>query len=141
MSSGSNVPCFIDSNIWLYAFILSQDINKSTVSKGIIQNHEIIISSQVINEVCVNLIKKAHFHEAGIRDLIESFYNRYRVVVVDKDVLLKSSEVRERLRLSYWDSIIVSSALIGGADVLYTEDLSHGLLVENRLEVINPFAL
>ena len=57
--------CFIDSNIWLYAFIETQDTDKSGVAKSVIQNRNIAItvSTQIINEVCVNLIRKAHFSE------------------------------------------------------------------------------
>jgi predicted nucleic acid-binding protein len=36
--------CFIDTNVWLYAFIQTQDRGKAAVAKTIIQNSEIIIS-------------------------------------------------------------------------------------------------
>jgi predicted nucleic acid-binding protein len=118
MSSGSQAQlCFIDTNIWLYAFIPSQDRNKS--AKAIIQQSDIVISSQVIN----------------------SFYNRYNVGLIDKDTLLKSSELREKMQLSFWDSLIVSSALLGEAEILYTEDMSDGMVIEGSLTIINPVAL
>ena len=43
-----------------------------------------IVSPQVINEVCVNLIKKAQFSEPQVQQLIESFYAKYVVVEVSK---------------------------------------------------------
>lgn len=141
MSSGSQTPlCFIDTNIWLYAFIPSQDPHKSVKARAVIQQSDIIINPQVINEICVNLIKKAQFDELSIQQLINSFYHRYNVGVIDKSTLLKASELREKLQLSFWDSLIVSSALLGGAELLHTEDMHDGLLVENRLKVSNPFA-
>ena len=140
MSSGSQShSCFIDTNVWLYAFIPSQDPNKSAKAKAIIRQSDIIISSQVINEICVNLIKKARFDEPSIQRLINSFYRRYTAVIIDKATLLKSSELREKLQLSYWDSLVVSSALLGGAQTLYTEDMADGLRVETRLRITNPF--
>ena len=89
--------CFIDSNIWLYAFIETQDTDKSGVAKSVIQNRNIAItvSTQIINEVCVNLIRKAHFSEKKIRELVESFYNKYNVLEISKENLLKASEIRE----------------------------------------------
>jgi predicted nucleic acid-binding protein len=49
MSSGSQTPlCFIDTNIWLYAFIPSQDPHKSIKARAVIQHSDIIISPQVI---------------------------------------------------------------------------------------------
>lgn len=52
---------FIDTNIWLYTFIVGQDLDKSARAKAIIQARDPVISVQVINEVCVNLIKKVQF--------------------------------------------------------------------------------
>jgi predicted nucleic acid-binding protein len=60
-------------------------------------------------------------------------------MIVDKTTLLKASVLREKLQLSFWDSSIVSSALLGGAEILYTEDMADGLLVENRLRITTPF--
>ena len=37
------------------------------------------------------------------------------------------------------DSIVVASALEAGCDRLYTEDMQHGLIVENQLKIVNPF--
>ena len=121
MSSASvSTRVFIDTNVWLYAFIPSQDVDKSGKAKDLIRQSDIVISSQVINEICVNLIKKAQFDELGIRRVINSFYKKYTATIVDKSALIKSSELRERLQLSFWDSLILSSALIGGATILYT---------------------
>ena len=49
--------CFVDSNVWLYAFIETQDEGKSVVAKSVIQNGDIAVtvSTQIINEICINL--------------------------------------------------------------------------------------
>jgi len=139
MSDGEPQLCFIDTNVWLYAFIQTQDQDKSLIAKTTIQNGEIVVSTQVINEVCVNLIKKARFDEESIRRLIESFYSKYNVAAIDKATLTEASELRDRYRFSYWDSLIVACALAEGATVVYSEDMHSGLVVENRLQIINPF--
>lgn len=46
--------CFIDTNIWLYAFIEEDDVTKSAVARQLLQTIEPLVSTQVINEVCVN---------------------------------------------------------------------------------------
>lgn len=131
--------CFVDSNVWLYAFIQTPDQDKTAIAKTAIQSNEIVISSQVINEVCVNLIKKARFNEASIRNLIDSFYSKYRVAGITKAILVEASELRDRYRFSYWDSLIVACALTEGATVVYSEDMHSGLIVESRLQILNPF--
>ena len=41
-------------------------------------------------------------------------------------------------QVSYWDALIIESALDAGAAVLLTEDLQHGQRFE-ALRVVNPF--
>lgn len=131
---------FVDSNIWLYAFIDSQDKTKHHIAKTIIQKDEITISTQVINETCVNLLKKAKFSEQNIRALIDSFYANYTVTPLTLAVLTLSSKLREQHSLSFWDSLIVSAALSADCQVLYSEDMQDGLLVDNKLTIKNPFS-
>lgn len=51
----------------------------------------------------------------------------------------RGSEIAERYRFSFYDSVIVASALLAGCKTLYSEDLQHGQCVE-QLKVINPFS-
>ena len=41
---------------------------------------------------------------------------------------------------SYWDSIVVASALDCEADYLISEDMQDGFELENKLKIINPYA-
>ena len=53
--------CFVDTNIWLYAFTVGDDREKTARAKTLIETQRaVFISTQVINEACVNLIRKAH---------------------------------------------------------------------------------
>jgi predicted nucleic acid-binding protein len=140
MSGPEPEPCFIDTNIWLYALIEDDDPGKSARAKLLIETRSaVIVSTQVINEVCINLIKKAQLPEQHVQQLIESFYAKYLVVELSKPLLLKASALREQYAFSFWDSLIVSSALSADASALYSEDMQDGLVVEDRLRIINPF--
>ncbi|MGH8064648.1 MAG: PIN domain-containing protein [Candidatus Entotheonellia bacterium] len=132
--------CFIDTNVWPYAFIEGDDRQKSARAKLLIEvSRAMIVSIQVINEVCVNLIKKAQFSEQQVQQLIESFYAKYVVVELNKPLLLKASALRAQYAFSFWDSTIVANALYADAAVLYSEDIQHGLVVDNLVRIINPF--
>jgi len=51
-----NLKLFVDSNVWLYNFIIGQDKAKSLKANELIKNNSgnIYLSTQVINEVCFN---------------------------------------------------------------------------------------
>ena len=139
MSSSDIQIAFIDTNVWLYAFVQGEDPSKHTVARGLLQRSEPIISTQVINEVCVNLLWKASFSEEQIGELIGSFYEKYHVVQLNRSILLDASGLRQRYSFSFWDSLIISSALQSNVSVLYSEDMHDGLLVDGRLRIVNPF--
>jgi predicted nucleic acid-binding protein len=132
--------CFLDSNIWLYAFIISAGEHKNTQARAIIETKHILISAQVINEVCINLIRKAAFSEQQVQQVIESFYYRHEVIESGLNVLKTASRLRSRYQFSFWDSLIVASALAGEASVVYSENMHNALVVEDRLRIENPFA-
>ena len=74
-------PAFIDTNVWLYAFIAGQDPTKTQRANRLISTTTTItVSTQVINEVCVNLVKREKFSEAQVRDVINDFYHSYSVL-------------------------------------------------------------
>jgi predicted nucleic acid-binding protein len=139
MPDNQATTCFIDTNIWLYAFIETDDSVKSATARTLIQETEPVLSTQVINEVCVNVLRRANFTEEQVSRLIVSFYERYPVIELNRSILLTASRLRQRYSLSFWDSTIVASALDAGVSILYSEDMQHGLTIEEQLQVRNPF--
>ena len=130
--------CLIDSNVWLYAFIEGGDAEKSARARSVVRADDITVSTQVINEVCVNLLRKADFAEEDVRRLVVAFHRRYTVVPLDEATLLKASELREQHSFSFWDSLIISSALLAGVPVLYSADMQDGIEIEGT-RIVNPF--
>jgi predicted nucleic acid-binding protein len=82
--------------------------------------------------VCLNLLRRANFTEDQVSQLIESFYEKCRVVELTESGLLIASQLRQRYSLSFWDSTIVATALDAGVPVLYSEDMQHGLTIEGK---------
>ena len=132
---------FIDSNIWLYALIQSKaDQEKRDMAKARIAcTEEIVISTQVVNEVCINLMRKGKKDSAFIDQFIRDFVTTYNVIGQIKDDVLNASSIRQDYHVSYWDSLIVVSALRSGCKMLYSEDMQHGLDIYNQLQIVNPF--
>jgi predicted nucleic acid-binding protein len=93
---------FIDSNIWIYAFTIQKDSTKTRQAQDLINSlAQIVVSTQVINEVCVNLLKKAGFSEVEIRDLADDFFAQYVVIEVGQQILRQASFLREKHLFSF----------------------------------------
>lgn len=128
---------FIDTNIFLYAFS-TKDNDKQLIAQKIILK-ESAISVQVVNETSNNLLKKLNFNEDQIKKFINSSYTRYEIIDFSKEILTTASDIRRKYKYSYYDSLIISAALIGDCDILFSEDMQHSQIIENRLTIINPF--
>jgi predicted nucleic acid-binding protein len=133
--------CFLDSNIWLYYLLENQAVaiqereRKRGIAKILIDSSNIVVSTQVINEVCANALRKAAFTEAQIQLLIQSFENRCAVVAPNVETLIKATGLRSQYHFSFWDGLIIASALFANAEVLYSEDMHDGLVVEQQLTI------
>lgn len=138
-------PSFIDTNVWLYRLFENQKTEvaerkrKRDTAISITEAEGIIISTQVVNEVCANLIKKAAFNEEQVKAVIQSLYRRCTVIEFNLNIFESASDLRNRYNFSFWDSLIVACALAAEANILYSEDMQDGLVVGSKLEIVNPF--
>ena len=115
MNAGESQHSFIDSNIWLYRFIINCNdpnaVPKQQIATNITNQENLIISTQVVNEVCSNLIRKAGFNNLQIQNLIEELAEGCTILPVSLETLHSAVKLRDRYLLSFWDSLIVASAL------------------------------
>jgi len=125
---------FIDSNIWLYLF-LQDEYNKFEIAKKYItENAEnsMSISYQVINEVTNQLLRKK-FDETIIKRNIEYLFKICTIHNYSKEIVLLAFSLRGRYSFSFWDSMIVASALDSGCNILASEDMHDGLKIDNMI--------
>lgn len=47
--------------------------------------------------------------------------------------------VAERYGLKVYDAMIVAAAILTGCEILYSEDMQNGLLIDHQLCICNPF--
>lgn len=129
---------FIDSNVWLYAAMENGD-NKSILAKQVIEQNNVVISTQVINEISFNLLRKYRYTEEELISFINNIKTYCQISHLDIQTCLTASLLRQRYALSFWDSLIVSSALETKCTILYSEDMQHQQIIEQQIVILNPF--
>jgi len=136
-----NDKVFIDSNIWLYALIQGNvdDEKRERAKACIIDAKDIIVSTQIVNEVCINLIRKGKKDTLFIDQFLSNFVATYTVMSQTVDDVLKVSCIRKDYSFSYWDSLVIACAIRGNCNVLFSEDSIFQLTNESeRLFPSNP---
>jgi predicted nucleic acid-binding protein len=133
---------FLDTNVIIYAYDNSAGV-KHEIARQIVADlwtsGQGLLSTQVIQEFYVNVTRKIPKPLAIdlAREIIVDFI-KWDMVVNDGDSILDAIAIQQRHKFSFWDAMIISSAVSGGADMLYSEDLSHGQTI-NGVAIVNPF--
>jgi predicted nucleic acid-binding protein len=127
---------FADSNVFLY--LLSSDDAKADCAERLLDD-EVVISVQVLNEITNVARKKFDMSWPAIGEFVTTIRAVCSVEPLTVETHERARMIAEKYKVSFYDASIVSSALIAGCKVLYSEDMHAGLIYEKSLRVVNPF--
>lgn len=127
---------FVDTNIVLYAFDMASP-EKQVIAKALMHEKP-AISTQVLSEFTNVCIKKKLQSPADLSPIIESIARITSLQLITLSTVKRALEIASGQQFSYYDSLIVASALEAGVEILYTEDMQHRRNIES-LTIVNPF--
>ena len=121
---------FVDTNILMYAHDASagdKHARARALVENLWQNRSGVVSTQVLQELAVNLRRKARkpLDATATREVV-SDYLAWQVVVNAGDSILEALDLEARYQISFWDALVIQAAQVAGAEILYSEDLSDG---------------
>jgi predicted nucleic acid-binding protein len=126
---------FFDSNVLLYIVSSNEkaDRAEAVLAKGG------VVSVQVLNEVANVARRKMRMTWPDTN----AFLLLLRGLLDIRPVTLETHEtgllLAERYKLSIFDALIAAAALHAGCDTLLSENMQHGMILEEGLRITNPF--
>jgi predicted nucleic acid-binding protein len=127
---------FFDTNVLIY--LASSDAVKADRAEAVIADGG-AISVQVLNELTNIARRKMRMSWSDIR----SFLSTLRALLTVHPVGVETHEtglvLGERYRISVHDAMIAASALQADCDTLWSEDMQDGMVLAERLRIVNPF--
>ena len=127
---------FFDTNVLLY--LLSEDAVKADRAEELLANGG-VISVQVLNEFAAVTSRKLGMSWREIRDVLLPIRSVCEIEPITVETHDRAVELAERFGLSFYDAMIVASALVAGCKTLYSEDLQDGQVIDRQLRIRNPF--
>ena len=129
---------FLDTNILLYAASSAKsEERKRAKARELLAIEGGSLSVQVQAEFYVNATAKFKLPHDQVVGILESL-EAYPVLAVTEAVFWAALQIKNRYKLSYWDSAIIAAAVELGCQTVYSEDLNHGQSYAD-IRVINPF--
>jgi len=131
---------FLDTNLWVYAYSRNP-VEKAQTIEALVDNpsEEVQISTQVLGELFNVLTRKKLTPQANAVVIVTELINDFTVLEIDTPKVLQAIEINSRYRYTYWDSLIIATALSSDCTIFYSEDMQHNQLIENKLRILNPF--
>ncbi len=130
---------FLDTNIFVYCFD-SENPTKQAVAKKLVAGRNWFVSWQVVQEFSSVALHrfKVPLKPADLADYIEWRLWPDCRILPSVNIFTQAASIHGRFGFRYYDSLIVASALAGGARKLLSEDLQNGQRI-GSLEIRNPF--
>jgi len=127
---------FLDTNIILYAF--GNDEFKRQIAHNLLAQYP-TISTQVINECSHVMRRKLFWSPEKVSEELEILLILVQLKTLDIQHIRSGWKIAARYGFSHFDSLMVASAFEAGCQRLYSEDMQHGQIIEDRLQIFNPF--
>ena len=128
----------LDSNILIYNHSLTCE--KKMLIASDFFNENPVISSQVISEYLNVMRKKFKMQKLELMQLCSLWLEKCTVQPVILSTVKLAQDLVGKYDFQMFDGIIVAAALEADCDILYSEDMQNGQIIENTLKIVNPFA-
>jgi predicted nucleic acid-binding protein len=129
---------FLDTNVIIYLYSEDEDYKRQAVY-NLLNENICITSTQVFNESSNIWYKKYNLSKSQIvRYLNEIEAVCDEVTLIQRKTIDHALDIKERYGFSYYDCLMLASALEGNCGVIFTEDMRDGQIIEGRLKIINP---
>ncbi len=134
---------FLDTNIIVYSFddgdARKKEIAQTLISDGI-EYQNTSISYQVVQEfVNVSTRKfQVPLTTTDCKIFVETILHPIWHVYPSKELIFSALNIADKLKYSFYDSLIIASANEVSASILYSEDLQNGQKI-GSLQIVNPF--
>jgi predicted nucleic acid-binding protein len=137
------VPTFVDTNVLVYARDSSEGVKQERAVAWLghlWESRTGRLSFQVLQEFYVTATQKLDpgLEEELARADVRSFL-AWRPLEIGAQLIEDAWRITDRFALSFWDALVVSAARASGCELLLTEDLQDGQVLDG-LRVVNPFA-
>ena len=141
MKPTNGVRAFLDTNVLIYLYT-QDEYNKKEVAQKILNNHYCIVSTQVLNEASNVWFKKCGWNGVRIKQYLDNIEMVCdEVMLVQKYTIDKALALKDTYGYSYYDCLMIASALESGCEVLFSEDMVNEQTIDNSLTIINPFVV
>lgn len=126
----------LDSNVLVYAFTTD---SRAHVAQALLERG-CFVSVQGLNEFANVARRKLGMPWQEVRIALDAIRTLCRKVLpIDIRTHEEGLRIAERYGCTIFDALVIAAALGAGCDILHSEDMHDGMVIDERLRIGNPF--
>ena len=134
-----NDRIFLDTNMIIYMYS-EDEIKKRDAVCNFVNYNACFASTQIFSEASNVWFKKYSLTKSQIiKYLNEIELICDDILLVQRKTIDKALDLKDQYGYSYYDSLVLSSALEANCNVILTEDMSNTQIIDGKLKIVNPF--
>lgn len=128
----------LDTNLWVYLYAQNAPDKQVKVQTIVTDKFEsIVLSTQILGELYHVLTRKNLADTAVAKEIVLEMITTFPVVEIDTVKVVLALDLHARYGYSYWDSLVIATASLSDCEVIYSEDMQHGQVIEKKLKITN----
>jgi predicted nucleic acid-binding protein len=131
---------FFDTNILVYADDKAAPAKQRRAIELVAEHRRAgtgVLSLQVLQEYFVTVTRKLHVEAKIARRKVE-LLAEFDLVAPDLDDILAAIDLHRLHGFSFWDALVLRAAKEAACNVLFSEDLHPGRVIDG-VQIVNPF--
>jgi predicted nucleic acid-binding protein len=136
-------PAFlIDTNILLYAVDASEATKQDRafeVFERLLDSGSGALSVQVLGEFfsVATGVRRRLLSVQDAEEYVRDYVAAWPVLDLTRDIQAQAMLIVRRYEISYWDALVVATAVVNSLAFVLTEDLQDGQIIEG-VRIVNP---
>jgi len=129
---------FLDTNILVYLHSATE-AKKRDASIALLKHYACVTSTQALNEFCNVFIKKYRMPHEVIKKSVVGISWLCHVSDINERVICSAVDINGNYGFSFYDCLMIASAIDNDCEILFSEDMNDGQIIDGKLKIMNPY--
>ena len=132
---------FLDTNILIYAALGDGPVStKQYIADGLLDRNDCHLSAQTLQEFVSQATRASRSDRISFERAraYVAVWCRFPVQQTTLELIDVGFSLIDRYKLSFWDGMIVAAARLQNCEILYSEDMQDGAVIDG-MAIRNPF--
>jgi predicted nucleic acid-binding protein len=130
---------FLDTNVLVY-FYSETEKDKKHCANNVLNCHDCITSIHAMCESSNVWMKKYKWSSIKTKEHLDNIKLICdEILPIQRSTINKATDLKERYGYSFYDCLMLASALEGNCKIIFTEDMQDGQIINDILKIKNPF--